>query len=1017
MPETAVAIRPREPESHPLPGGERLEAVLAAAAPFPDRARAEFFEPVREADGELRERVRRWLAEAAPGAGTARRLLAHRAATGRELGAGLRSVRLRDPRRLPDWAQGLVALLDAQPADTDADPVSGQPGSLFGAVARAGEHMLTQAPELLAGVELTPAAREQLVSTLGVRVWSTLKPAIEFELRLLCDSAAEPEAAALDVSLEGWLARMEVLPGIAHVVGVACHQWRATVSEIFGRLRADMPLLREALWQGADPGALAGFTGDAGDRHRDGRAVALLEFTSGAGVVYKPKDLTQTRAFLGVVEFMSARGLSLDLATRRILVRDGYSWEERVRSGPCADRGGFARFYRRFGMLTRLVQLLEGRDLWADNLLAAGEQPALIDLECLLYPRVTPPPTVSTRRGLLAELDDTVVRTGMIVQPWVPRANLPVRDLGCLSRAGDPVPGSTPLPLPPYRPWCREAVADPWCYGAEVLAGYREMQAALVRSREELMAPDGPLADFKGAEVRYIWRHTWECQNIVRASTGPRALRNGTERETVLARVLGDAYTMFDRQPDRADLAEIAEAEVEAFRRLDIPLFLSRTDSRSPYTPDGDEIAEHFQGDAFSRLLARVAELPTFPLEQHVSVISACLEAARNGDELAPPVPAGRAPRAPLAITPAAAEDLVGVAREIAEELLEARGQRDGWLGLSWYPVPDLYQVEVTGSDLLTGSGAIAVFLAELAARTGDPRHWTAALRALDDLLDLVGDSFAYTTNTRLAGGSPVPGGFAGPGAAMYALARCGQVLGDHGLVQAAGTFIARAREAARSPKVCWDAPFGVAGLLVNALRLHAVAPTPELGELIGEVAAGALAALVDPAARMAPYAATSRLGEFTPVGPDSIAAALARTLVKAPELLDDPEPVRRALEAYRCDLSRRGGRLADRQVASARGVVLHSHAAGVTGAARGEGLTCRALVATARELVAAGDRHGAAGLFGQLAGRRARTGTWFSDRAIEDCMNLSAVDGVVAVGLLALELLDPDVESLTLLA
>jgi hypothetical protein len=118
------------------------------------------------------------------------------------------------------------------------------------------------------------------------------------------------------------------------------------------------------------------------------------------------------------------------------------------RATPETATAGFRRFYRRLGMLTRLAQLLEGRDPWADNLLAIGDQPVLIDLECVLYPRVTPPPGIR-HRDLLETYDETVARSGIVVQPRVPRPNLPVRDLGCLLRAGEPPTGTSAFP---YRP-------------------------------------------------------------------------------------------------------------------------------------------------------------------------------------------------------------------------------------------------------------------------------------------------------------------------------------------------------------------------------------------------------------------------------------------------------------------------------------------------------------------------------------------------------------------------------------
>jgi thiazole/oxazole-forming peptide maturase SagD family component len=471
----------------------RLAAIVAAAAPFADRVDCELFEPDGDGAADLRDRVAAWLAEAAADPATLRGVVARRAATGREIGAGLRDVRLRDDARLPDWAQALAQFLAAQAPDRAGDDASHEPGAIFESFRR-GAAGLLPGDGVVAGIELSADARDDVARALGVRLWHACEPAIEFELRLNREPADDIAVAVVDVSAEGWLRRLEMLPGLAYVVGLTCRQWRASIVEMFGRLRDDMPALRASLWDGAQPGAVTSVSADAGDRHHDGRAVALLGFAEGYGVVYKPKDQRHALAFMQTVDFLNER-LALKLHTRAILPRGEYGWEERAVAGPCADEDGFSRYYRRLGMLVRLVQLLEGRDMWADNLLAVGDQPVLTDLECLLYPRVTPPPTLpGAVRELLGVFEETVVRTGLVIQPWVPRPSIPLRDLGCLSHAGDPLEDAPSLPLPPYRPWTEAGIADPWSHGEELLAGYRDMQAALVACRDELRAPDGPLA-------------------------------------------------------------------------------------------------------------------------------------------------------------------------------------------------------------------------------------------------------------------------------------------------------------------------------------------------------------------------------------------------------------------------------------------------------------------------------------------------------------------------------------------
>jgi hypothetical protein len=974
----------------------------------PERLAGEFFDPVVDADARSKaeERLGRWLSQAAVDERSTERLLARRHSGRAVVGAGLGPVRLTDPERLPPWAEAALWFVAAQAPTAADDPVSSRPGGIFESIGRAASALLDSVGAIPVTAVVTEEARRSIVETLGVRLWAALQPAVEFELRLN-GSSEEPAAGVLDVSADGWLSRFEMLPGVAYVLGLTCHQWRRSIGEVFSRLEADMPLLREELWDGTDPGPLVGFKGDAGDRHNGGRAVALLEFASGHGVVYKPKDLSQTRAVMDLVAFLNTRHLPLELATRTVLVRPGYGWEERVVPTGCATTAGFTRFYRRLGMLTRLAQLLEGRDLWADNLLAIGDQPVLIDLECVLYPRVMPPPGIR-HLDLLEAYDETVARSGMVVQPWVPRPDLPVRDLGCLSRAGDATHGYFGLPLPPYRPWSGGVVADPWDYGADVVAGYCDMQTVLAACQNELRSPVGPLSAFRGVEVRYIWRHTWDCQRILRVASSPRALLDGAEREIVLARILRDAYRLTNADPTRTDLVDIAEAELAAFRDLDVPLFLARTDSKAPSTPRRDRIGPHFVGTAWDRLRARVEQLAAFPLDHQVAVVRACLDAARNGDDIPPERETATGGHRPGTDRIPSLDELLDVAAAIGDGLLATRMPgRDGggWLGVSWYPVPDLYQVEVAGSDLLTGTGAISIFLAELAVAVGDRRYATTARETLEDLCRLAGDSFAFTTNVRLAGGAPVPGGFTGPGAAMYALGRCAPLLGDPSLVDVAKKFIQPAADAARSPLVCADAPFGVAGLLLNTLRLRQVCSDPELDDLIVDLVTSARASVIDPAPRFAPYAPTSRISDLTPTGRDSVAMALGLAADRVPHLGGNPESLSEALATHRYDLQSGGGRLA---------ALVGGRAQRPARSAWPR--TTRLIVSAAGEELAARNRPAALAHFATLLGRRRRSGRWYPDRWVDDRLNLSALDGMVAVGLLALALVDPNIHPLTVL-
>src|SRR5213083_578508 len=109
----ASAVAPADGAPGP---DERFLDLVARAAPFPERVAEDYFAPVRgRRRREVAGRAARWLASAVGDDELASHaLLQHRQRTERDLGAGLLDVTVRDPARLPEWAQTLAEFLNAQ---------------------------------------------------------------------------------------------------------------------------------------------------------------------------------------------------------------------------------------------------------------------------------------------------------------------------------------------------------------------------------------------------------------------------------------------------------------------------------------------------------------------------------------------------------------------------------------------------------------------------------------------------------------------------------------------------------------------------------------------------------------------------------------------------------------------------------------------------------------------------------------------------------------------------------------
>src|SRR5437899_1808556 len=68
-----------------------------------------------------------------------------------------------------------------------------------------------------------------------------------------------------------------------------------------------------------------------------------------------------------------------------VLARDGYGWMEFVPHLGCGDERDVKRFFLRAGVLLAVAESLNLVDGHADNLVARGPHPVIVDLETLLH--------------------------------------------------------------------------------------------------------------------------------------------------------------------------------------------------------------------------------------------------------------------------------------------------------------------------------------------------------------------------------------------------------------------------------------------------------------------------------------------------------------------------------------------------------------------------------------------------------------------------------------------------------
>jgi type 2 lantibiotic biosynthesis protein LanM len=606
-----------------------------------------------------------------------------------------------------------------------------------------------------------------------------------------------------------FLTRLETrYPGLGRRITDTATQQVDAAEELAGRLAADRALLSGLLGTGA--GELRAVHLGAGDPHQGGRSVARLVLAGGT-VMYKPRCLRVDAALDEVLARL------WDLAgapsgprprTPLTLARTGYGWSEYLPHRYCADEAELACFYRSLGHWLALMRLTGGTDLHAENIIAHGPRPVVVDGECLFTEDVAPPHP--SGRG------DAVDRSAAVIRRTVLRTGiLPVRMEGYalagidLSAAGA-LPGQQPLiPVPAVvdggsdtarlevrytdpeptgnHPWPHAVLERHW---DRVLNGFRELTSHLraADARGELTPL---LAPFLGCRVRRLRRGTQAYMEIGRMLWHPASLHRPDEaRERARDILLRHARAL----PGAPEDPETIETEIDDLILGDVPVFTRVVDAAT-----------------VSRSVAdwRAADLP---LEE--STIQGALVGAYLNERSLPP-------RRQAELAEPRTDELearrraaaAGIARMLCDKAVRGDDGTATWISPVLLDIG--WAVRPLTAELYTGQGGVALALAAYVhqERQGRADPVPEAAEVLRGALRVL----AATEDTVPTRGA---GGYTGIASQVWTWTALHGLSGDAEQLHRAGL-----RAAALTPEVieedtALDVLGGVAGTIVPLLNL-----------------------------------------------------------------------------------------------------------------------------------------------------------------------------------------------------
>lgn len=529
-----------------------------------------------------------------------------------------------------------------------AGPVRLPPGAPLPAWARTARRIVAARPGGRVPTAVIGYAREWLRRRVGPVVYAGLSRRAHAALEArLSHRLAEAEAAPREVercvrrALAGsdrvtprstTPSRVELFrhyPVLARVTAELVSDWVSAQAEFLRRLHRDRSRLAIAFFPGADDlGPVRTLDAGVSDEHHGGRTVLRLRFAHGRRLVYKPRDLGPEQVWGHLVRRWNAAAAANGvraaprLRAARVLARGrnggthAYGWMEWVPSVPRRGRTQRALYARRAGALLCLFHVLGGTDGHAENLVAAGTDPVLVDAETLAHP---PPPAFPGGSARTERLTRSVLRTFLVPVPaaffappvasvttdddeaaggiapqspvanvWTPPAGFERwrRPRGEGTEDDDePVSGSV---LPPRR--LRLDVPR-----RELLAGFRAAGRVLASSPAGKRWRAHARRTLADRPVRRVRLPTTFYAALRRRSVAAHALRDGVDRDLEL-----EWLRRTEGTTSRAPTGNL-RAEIRALQQLDIPRFVApaRLPDDAPWlAADDASLAEHLGAQA-----------------------------------------------------------------------------------------------------------------------------------------------------------------------------------------------------------------------------------------------------------------------------------------------------------------------------------------------------------------------------------------------------------------------------------
>jgi len=376
---------------------------------------------------------------------------------------------------------------------------------------------------------------------------------------------------------------------------------------------------------------------NAGDRHQGNQTVIIITFDDDSKVVYKPRSLAIDNRFQKLLNWFNEKGLQHPLKRFEIIDKNTYGWCEFVSFKECETNDELQCYYHRIGSLLAILYLINATDFHYENIIANGEHPVLIDLESLFHSK-----ELLGYDGVDQQINHILTSSVLNIQilPFKLYTDHGVVDIsGVVDLDGkeSPVPTAVwqaaatdemkltriKMQMKAGKNAPKKAVEkNSLIKNAQYIEdGFREAYRIIIRDKEALLAPVGPLKQFDNDEIRILLRGTANYSNLIRISFHPDFLQKENLREPLWLKLVA-------KRNDRDTEMSIQSYERNALINMDVPLFNTRPSSRNLYSGETLLIEDFFPASGIDSVISKLNYMSETDMERQCWFINASVAAS-----------------------------------------------------------------------------------------------------------------------------------------------------------------------------------------------------------------------------------------------------------------------------------------------------------------------------------------------------------------------------------------------------